>query len=111
MRNPKRKAKRSASEVAKVAGTVVALAPNGDAVALDPTIWLPAAKIRQRLGGISPVTFWRWRHNPKLGFPSGKLVNGRWYFPWSAVAAWHARLPEAAWQFDRGRPAKLESTT
>ena len=44
-----------------------------------------AAKVRQRLGGISPVTFWRWRHNPKLGFPPGKCINGRWYFPWNSV--------------------------
>jgi hypothetical protein len=96
MGSPKRKAKRSAPQVAKVAGTVVALAPHGDAAALDSSIWLPAAKVRQRLGGISPVTFWRWRHDPKLGFPQGRRINGRWYFQWSCVSDWHTRQAEAA---------------
>jgi hypothetical protein len=61
----------------------------------DTEIWLPAPKIRQRLGGISPVTFWRWRHNPKLGFPPGRCINGRWYFQLRLVSDWHAKQGEA----------------
>jgi hypothetical protein len=83
--------------VAKIAGKVVALAPDGEAaLTADSDVWLPAPKIRKLLGGISPVTFWRWRHDPKLGFPAGRCIRGRWYFQRSRVAAWHARQAEAA---------------
>lgn len=123
VRHQQRKRKRSAARVTKVAGKVVALAPNDDASmpadsdvltsrpplgargsrgpADDPLpaesdVWLPAPKVRKLLGGISSVTFWRWRHNPALGFPPGRRVNGRWYFQWRLVSHWHAKQAEVA---------------
>ena len=88
MQNSNRKAKRrTAPRVAKIAGEVAAL---------DPNVWLSASKVRKRLGDISPVTLWRWRHDPKLGFPPGRCINGRWYFQWSRVSDWHGRQAEAA---------------
>jgi hypothetical protein len=87
VRNSKQKVRRSTPQVVKVAGEVVAL---------DPNCWLPAPKVRNHLGGISPVTFWRWRHDPHLGFPPGRRINGRWYFQWGPVADWHAKQAEAA---------------
>jgi predicted DNA-binding transcriptional regulator AlpA len=65
-------------------------APNCDAYEL-----IPAPKLRAKLG-ISAVTLWRWRHDKKGGFPAPKVINGRLYFPVTAVSAWLARQADAA---------------
>jgi predicted DNA-binding transcriptional regulator AlpA len=54
---------------------------------------IPAPKLRAKLG-ISAVTLWRWRH--ENGFPAAKVINGRLYFPVTAVSAWIARQGDAA---------------
>jgi len=97
VQNPKGTVKRSTPQVAKRAGEVVGIAPNGEvALPADSSdVWLPAPKIRKLLGGISPVTFWRWRHSSRLGFPPGRRINGRWYFQWRVVSDWHAKQAEA----------------
>jgi predicted DNA-binding transcriptional regulator AlpA len=56
---------------------------------------IPAPKLRAKLG-ISAVTLWRWRHDRKGGFPAPKVINGRLYFPVTAVSAWLARQADAA---------------
>ena len=56
---------------------------------------IPAPKLRAKLG-ISAVTLWRWRHDKKGGFPAPKVINGRLYFPVTAVSAWIARQGDAA---------------
>jgi predicted DNA-binding transcriptional regulator AlpA len=63
-------------------------APNCDAYEL-----IPAPKLRAKLG-ISAVTLWRWRH--ENGFPVAKVINGRLYFPVTAISAWVARQGNAA---------------
>jgi predicted DNA-binding transcriptional regulator AlpA len=60
----------------------------------DANDFIPGPKLQAKLG-ISAVTLWRWRHDPDAGFPAAKLINGRLYFPFGAVAAWLARQPEA----------------
>jgi predicted DNA-binding transcriptional regulator AlpA len=65
-------------------------APNCDACEL-----IPAPKLRAKLG-ISAVTLWRWRHDKKGGFPTPKVINGRLYFPVTAVSAWIAGQADAA---------------
>ena len=54
-----------------------------------------AARLQRRLG-ISNVTLWRWRHDDRLGFPKGRLINRRVYFPWHEVAAWLDRQQKVA---------------
>ena len=54
-----------------------------------------AAKLQRRLG-ISDVTLWRWRHDERLDFPKGRLINRRVYFPWHEVAAWLERQRQVA---------------
>jgi hypothetical protein len=95
LRKPMGKVRRSAPPIAKLAGELVGIAPNGEAAlpADSSDFWLPAPKIRKLLGGISPVTFWRWRH--KLGFPAGRCINGRWYFQLKVVSEWHVKQAEA----------------
>src|SRR5262245_59002773 len=56
---------------------------------------IPAPKLRAKLG-ISPVTLWRWRHDKYGGFPAAKVINGRLYFPVTAVLAWLAKQGDAA---------------
>ena len=63
-------------------------------VSTDASDLIPGPKLRAKFG-ISAVTLWRWRHDPEAGFPAAKLINGRLYFPWGAVATWLARQPEA----------------
>src|SRR5262249_15411971 len=57
--------------------------------------FIPAPKLRANLA-ISPATLWRWRHDKKGGFPPPKVINGRLYFPVTAVSAWLARQADAA---------------
>jgi len=47
--------------------------------------WVTGAVLR-RTFNISAVTLWRWRR--RNGFPGGKCINGRLYFPWHQVEAW-----------------------
>jgi predicted DNA-binding transcriptional regulator AlpA len=54
-----------------------------------------AARLSKRLG-VSNVTLWRWRHDELFGFPKGKLINRRVYFPWHEVAAWLERQQQIA---------------
>jgi predicted DNA-binding transcriptional regulator AlpA len=54
-----------------------------------------AARLSERLG-ISTVTLWRWRHDEHLGFPKGRRINQRIYFPLDEVAAWLERQQRTA---------------
>jgi hypothetical protein len=60
---------------------------------LDACDYIAGPKLRAKLG-ISAVTLWRWRRGH--GFPAPKLIRGRLYFRFGAVAAWLARQPDAA---------------
>jgi predicted DNA-binding transcriptional regulator AlpA len=57
--------------------------------------FIPGPKLRAKLG-ISAVTLWRWRHDKEKGFPAPKVINGRLYFPVTAVSAWLAGQADAA---------------
>jgi predicted DNA-binding transcriptional regulator AlpA len=46
--------------------------------------------------GISAVTLWRWRHDPSMGFPTAKRINGRTFFAWDEIAAWLDKQPNVA---------------
>ncbi len=54
-----------------------------------------AARLSKRLG-VSSVTLWRWRHDERLGFPKGRKINDRVYFPWHEVMAWLERQQQVA---------------
>jgi hypothetical protein len=97
MRKAKKKATKQANEDARLITSgppIVARGPPETARA-DSDVWLPAPKLRKLLGGISPVTFWRWRHNAALAPPPGRRINGRWYFNRQGVSDWHARQAAA----------------
>ena len=54
-----------------------------------------AARLSKRLG-VSDVTLWRWRHDERSGFPKGRRINRRVYFPWQEVADWIDRQQQVA---------------
>jgi predicted DNA-binding transcriptional regulator AlpA len=54
-----------------------------------------AARLSKRLG-VSDVTLWRWRHDERSGFPKGRRINRRVYFPWHEVVAWLDRQQKVA---------------
>ncbi len=41
---------------------------------------LSAKQTRERYGGISDMTLWRWLRDPDLGFPQPTYINGRRFF-------------------------------
>jgi predicted DNA-binding transcriptional regulator AlpA len=54
---------------------------------VNPPDLIMAARLSKRLG-VSDVTLWRWRHDERAGFPKGRRINRRVYFPWPEVSAW-----------------------
>jgi predicted DNA-binding transcriptional regulator AlpA len=64
------------------------------AVAGTPEL-IMAARLSEKLG-VSSVTLWRWRHDERSGFPKGRRINRRVYFPWQEVAAWLERQQQVA---------------
>ena len=70
-------------------------------VAADATtIYLNAAQVRSRYGGMSDMALWRWLHNDELGFPQPIRINGRRFWKATALSAWERKraseVPESA---------------
>lgn len=40
----------------------------------------PSSRVRERCGGISEMTLWRWRHDPDLDFPIPVTIRGRNFY-------------------------------
>lgn len=49
---------------------------------------IPAAAVRDGLGGISDMTLWRWLNDPALNFPQPVRIQKRRYWRESEIAAW-----------------------
>ena len=49
--------------------------------------YLPAPSIQARYN-ISPITLWRWLHDPTLGFPPPLTINRRRFFKRAEIEAW-----------------------
>lgn len=50
--------------------------------------FITRTKLLERLGGISPMTLWRWEHDEKLGFPKGIEIRRRKYYDLLEIEAW-----------------------
>ena len=53
--------------------------------------FLTGPQLRQRFGGISDMTLWRWLHDDCVGFPKPLVINRRRYFRTADVEAFEAR--------------------
>ena len=59
------------------------------------TIYLNAAQVRSRYGGMSDMALWRWLHDDELGFPQPIRINGRRFWKASELTAWErTRAPD-----------------
>jgi hypothetical protein len=88
MRKPRKTKKRNSAAAASRLRSAVTPPTNRDS-------WQPQPVLRRLLGNPSAVTWWRWRHNKKLGMPPLKEINGRLYGQWGAFSDWWANLPNA----------------
>lgn len=52
--------------------------------------FLTANQVRDRFGGISDMSLWRWLKDPKLNFPQPTYINKRRFFDEASIAAWEA---------------------
>jgi len=53
--------------------------------------FLTANQVRQRFGGISDMSLWRWMHDERVGFPQPLVINRRRYFRLADVEAFEKR--------------------
>ena len=53
--------------------------------------FLTAPQVRQRFGGITNMTLWRWARDARVGFPHPVVINGRRYYRESEIEAFEAR--------------------
>jgi predicted DNA-binding transcriptional regulator AlpA len=52
------------------------------------TVYLKATQVRERYGGISDMTLWRWLHDKDLGFPKPRRINRMRYWNDSDLTEW-----------------------
>ena len=65
-----------------------------NALALGRTVYLKATQVRERYGGISDMTLWRWLRDKELGFPKPCRINRVRYRNDSELTEWErARRP------------------
>jgi len=67
--------------------------PRNSAEAL--IIYLNAAQVRTRYGGISDMALWRWLRDKDLQFPQPIRINGRRFWKASDLHAWERRRAPA----------------
>jgi predicted DNA-binding transcriptional regulator AlpA len=60
---------------------------------LDELVPLPRV---WKMFGVSPMTGWRWRKDPRLEFPATIKINNRGYCSRRDLEAWKAKLMTAA---------------
>ena len=59
-----------------------------NALALGRTVYLKATQVRERYGGISDMTLWRWLRDEQLGFPKPCRINRMRYWNDSELTEW-----------------------
>jgi predicted DNA-binding transcriptional regulator AlpA len=52
------------------------------------TVYLNAAQVRSRYGGMSDMALWRWLQDDDLGFPKPFRINRRRFWKASDLTAW-----------------------
>jgi hypothetical protein len=51
-------------------------------------VYLNAAQVRSRYGGVSDMALWRWLHDEELGFPKPYRINRRRFWKACDLTAW-----------------------
>jgi predicted DNA-binding transcriptional regulator AlpA len=69
----------------------------------ERTVYLNAAQVRARYGGISDMSLWRWLRDEELGFPKPYRINRLRYWKDSELTEWErTRQPDG--EADRAAP-------
>jgi predicted DNA-binding transcriptional regulator AlpA len=55
-------------------------------------VFQTASQVRQRYGGISDMTLWRWLHDPEMRFPQPRRINGRRFFSAADLDAFDTQM-------------------
>jgi predicted DNA-binding transcriptional regulator AlpA len=55
------------------------------------TIYLNAAQVRTRYGGMSDMALWRWLRDETLGFPKPLIINNRRFWLAAALTDWERK--------------------
>jgi hypothetical protein len=55
------------------------------------TIYLNAAQVRTRYGGMSDMALWRWLQDETLGFPKPLVINNRRFWLAAALTDWERK--------------------
>jgi len=53
--------------------------------------FLTGPQVRERFGGISDMTLWRWMHDERVDFPKPLVINRRNYFRVAEIETFEAR--------------------
>jgi predicted DNA-binding transcriptional regulator AlpA len=53
-----------------------------------PDVFLAARQVRDRYGGVSDMSLWRWLHDDRLGFPKPLRIHNRRFWRLSDLRAW-----------------------
>jgi predicted DNA-binding transcriptional regulator AlpA len=53
--------------------------------------WLPGPEVDKRYG-ITPMSRWRWMHDPALGFPQPVKIRRRTFWRLSDLIAWERQM-------------------
>jgi predicted DNA-binding transcriptional regulator AlpA len=62
--------------------------PDGHHELQSDDTYFSARQVRQRYGGISGMTLWRWCQDARLGFPKPMVIKGRRFWRWSNLKVW-----------------------
>src|SRR5580704_12406727 len=62
---------------------------------IEEDVFLPDPQAQKRYG-VTPMTFWRWDNDPKLGFPGPYIISGRKYRKLSELREFEARFAGAS---------------
>jgi predicted DNA-binding transcriptional regulator AlpA len=54
----------------------------------DEDVYLTAAQVRNRYGGMSDMCLWRWLRDERLNFPRPLIINGRRYWRLRELIGW-----------------------
>jgi predicted DNA-binding transcriptional regulator AlpA len=72
----------------QVTAAVRAALSEANNVSCATIIYLNAAQVRERYGGISDMTLWRWLRDGKLAFPRPHRINRLRYWKVSELLEW-----------------------
>lgn len=69
------------------------------------TVYLNAAQVRTRYGGMSDMALWRWLRDETLDFPKPLIINNRRFWLAAALSDWERKRTHQG-----GAPAPADKT-